>query len=129
LSQKLAVEAPGILAQLVRYSLVAYRDGEGQIPNCVLSAGAEYQEDSDLLGQFLAEYTTRDFPHEKLMKQDLYMAYHTSTGGKCEAKGKFNARLKSRGIEDIHTKRGAAWVGLKLTSRCMEGDAGEDFLV
>jgi putative DNA primase/helicase len=129
LSQKLAAEAPGILAQLVRYSLVAYRDGEGEIPNCVLSAGAEYQEDSDLLAQFLAEFTTKDCPHEKLMKQELYKAYHTSTGGKCEAIGKFNARVKNRGFKDAHTKRGAAWVGLKLVPRYVEVDGGEDFLL
>jgi putative DNA primase/helicase len=129
LSQKLAAEAPGILAQLVRYSLVAYRDGEGTIPGCVLSARAEYQEDSDLLGQFLAEYTTRDFPHEKLMKQELYKAYYNSTGGKCEGVGKFNARIKARGIADARTKRGAAWVGLKLTPRITGDDDGDNLLL
>jgi putative DNA primase/helicase len=126
LSQKLAAEAPGILAQLVRYSLVAYRDGEGSIPNRIQAAGDGYREDSDLLGQFLSEYTTDEFPHEKLMKQDLYNVYHGSTGGKCEGIVKFNSRIKTRGIADAHTKRGAAWVGLKLIPRFADGDDDDD---
>jgi putative DNA primase/helicase len=117
LSQKLAAEAPGILAQLVRYSLVAYRDGEGAIPNCIQAARDAYREDSDLLGQFLEDHTTADTSHAILLKRELYETYKHATGGKCETSHRFNSRIKGRGIGDTHTRDGAAWVGLSLIPR------------
>jgi P4 family phage/plasmid primase-like protien len=117
LSQKLAAEAPGILAQLVRYSLVAYRDGEGAIPTCIQAARDAYREDSDLLGQFLEDHTTADASHAILLKRELYETYKHATGGKCETSHRFNSRVKGRGIADTHTRDGAAWVGLSLIPR------------
>ena len=117
LSQKLAAEAPGILAQLVRYSLVAYRDGEGSIPNRIQAAGDGYREDSDLLGQFLEDHTTADTSQAILLKRELYETYKHATGGKCETSHRFNSRVKGRGIADTHTRDGAAWVGLSLIPR------------
>jgi putative DNA primase/helicase len=117
LSQKLAAEAPGILAQLVRYSLVAYRDGEGSIPNRIQAAGDGYREDSDLLGQFLEDHTTADTSQAILLKRELYETYKHATGGKCETSHRFNSRIKGRGIGDTHTRDGAAWVGLSLIPR------------
>jgi P4 family phage/plasmid primase-like protien len=117
LSQKLAAEAPGILAQLVRYSLVAYRDGEGKIPSCIQAARDAYREDSDLLGQFLEDHTTADTSQAILLKRELYETYKHATGGKCETSHRFNSRIKGRGIADTHTRDGAAWVGLSLIPR------------
>lgn len=114
LSDKLAAEAPGILAQLVRYAGLVYLEGEGRLPAGVEAARAEYRGDSDLLGQFLEEHTTDAWPHNELPKRDLYAAYQRHTGGKCESTFRFNARIKARGVKDGHNRMGSTWIGLTL---------------
>jgi putative DNA primase/helicase len=52
LGEKLAAEAPGILAWLVRGALAWQADGL-RTPDCVRLATREYQKQEDLIGQFI----------------------------------------------------------------------------
>jgi putative DNA primase/helicase len=52
LGEKLAAEGAGILAWLVRGALAWQRDGL-QTPDCVRLATTDYQQEEDLLGQFI----------------------------------------------------------------------------
>lgn len=113
LSDKLKAEAPGILAQLVKYSQMAHQEGEGDIPTAIQAAGEKYRGDSDILGMFLDEHTEQD-PYGSILKRDLYQRYSDENAGKCDKPRKFNDRLKARGIPSGHTREGATWEGLAL---------------
>lgn len=89
-------------------------EGEGPIPSRILAARAEYRGDSDLLGQFLEEHVTDAWPHNELLKRDLYQAYNNAAGGRCETMQKFNSRLKARGLTEGRNRTGLTWVGLTL---------------
>ncbi len=128
LSVKLKAEATGILAQLVKYAKIAHADGEGPIPDQMQSACERYRGDSDLLGEFLDEYTEED-PHSTLLKRELYQRYHDANAGKCETQSRFSARIKARGIPDVHTRKGAAWVGLEIKTIFSDCDARDGIKV
>ena len=125
LSAKLAAEAPGILAQLVRYAKLVHSEGEGKVPECIEAARDEYRTDSDELGRFLAENTVAA-QNKNLLKRELYDAYKRETGGRCEAMPTFNARLKARGLKERHTRGGAAWAELLLKPNGVLRDDGDN---
>ncbi len=116
LDQKLKAEAPGILAQLVKYAGIAFREGEGVPPARMVEAQSEYRADNDEIGEWLKEHTTDAFKSNTVGKRFLYDNYALSAPGEKEAFNAFNRKLKARGIADKREKMGYVWVGLTLKS-------------
>jgi putative DNA primase/helicase len=72
-------EGRGILAWLVR-GFLAYRAEGLRAPECVTAATGKYRDDSDPLGDFLAEHCIDD-PQGTVVASDLYRVY-AEHGGK-----------------------------------------------
>ena len=75
-------EGRGILAWLVRGYLDYRKEGLKE-PQCVTTATGRYRDDSDPLGDFLAEHCVDD-PEGVVLASDLYRVYSES-GGKWSA--------------------------------------------
>jgi len=114
LAAKLRVEAPGILAWMVRGSLEWQRDGL-QVPREVRAATAEYRADSDVIGQFIADCCDMG-PDYSVPALDLYRAYHawaTERGQRPATNATFGRQLTDRGIL-TRRSNGVRRIGLRL---------------
>ncbi len=74
LSEKLRAQAPGILAWLVRGCLEWQRRGLEPVPECVKVATQEYQQESDPLGDFIADKCIERL-EATVQASELYGAY------------------------------------------------------
>lgn len=117
LKQELLAELPGILAWTVRGCQRWQREGL-RFPDSVTAATAEYRSESDQVGRFLEEETTRN-SSARAKASLLYSAYH----GWCERCGEqamtataFGLRMRERGWQRRVTGRGAMYAGLALRS-------------
>lgn len=115
LADKLAAEAPGILAWAVKGCLAWQRYGLGQA-EAVRSATATYRAESDLLAAFLDERTEAE-KTATVRAGELYNAYKTW----CEANGEhamtgtaFGRRLTERGYDKVKDRAGWRYIGLAL---------------
>jgi putative DNA primase/helicase len=112
LLDKLKAELPGILAWAVRGCLSWQRDGIGH-PDEVEKATAEYREEQDNVGAFLAECCVME---QQVLVQSsvIYDAYVKWSGDKHMTRTDFAERLKSKGLESKHKRTGTFWLGTRL---------------
>lgn len=115
LAERLRPEFSGILAWLVAGCLEWQQTGLGT-PEAVRSATASYRDESDVIGEFLAERCVVE-DTARASVSEIYTAY----GGWCEnsgersvAKNVFSGRLTERGFESYRTERARWWIGLRL---------------
>ncbi len=89
-------------------------------PPEVLAATEQYRAEMDVLAGFLAECCEAGdgFQIAKGKLYERYSQWCKSNGEYAMTKIAFGTRLKERGLQDSHTKRGRFWEGLML----VEGD-------
>jgi putative DNA primase/helicase len=120
LPEKLRAEGPGILAWLVRGCLDWQRHGLGE-PEAVKAATAEYRNEQDVIGSFLAEMTfeasTGRLKASKL--HAAYVAWCKRTGEHAVNQTRFGRALTERGLEKV-TSNGVWYHGIGI-SEGLEG--------
>lgn len=101
LEEKLMREAPGILAWMVAGAVEYYRHGL-MVPECVLSASREYRNESDLIGQWLAESAEIGGRFECVQSEAFadYAAWCKSQEFRPMSRPAFTRALAERGFED-----------------------------
>jgi putative DNA primase/helicase len=117
LAAKLQEELPGILAWAVRGCLAWQSEGF-TAPEVVIAATAAYREESDVLGEFLAEQCLQK-PELQVPAANLYARYQEwiKASGEAELSQKaFGARLRERGLrrEKSTLTRRFVWHGIGL---------------
>jgi putative DNA primase/helicase len=114
LLEKLAREASGILAWLVRGCLLWQKEGL-RPPKAVLAATESYRMDEDLIGNFLSECCivgeNAETPAGKLYK--AYQQWCAQMGHKSVSGTKFGMNLKDR-FDSYEDRRGTFYRGLGL---------------
>ena len=116
LKDKLALEAPGILAWLVQGCLNWQKDGLNP-PNIVMRATKEYQEEEDLIGHFIEEQCVEG-SQMKVKAGDLYNAYKNwaiDYGFKPMSNTAFGNRIGKR-FEKDRRNDGIYYIGVGLRS-------------
>lgn len=119
LPPKLQAELPGILAWAVRGCLDWQRQGLS-VPTAVVSATKEYNEEQDVLADFLADFCVEK-PTAFVSNETLYAAYHSwcdTSGDKPVGKRTLLQMLADRGFTRGHSgghqkQRGLWGVGLR----------------
>jgi putative DNA primase/helicase len=109
LKAKLLDEAPGILRWAVEGCL-EWRQYGLKPPSAVTNATAEYREESDTLGQFLAECCElgEDYSEEANRLFDTYRSWALARNYHPLTSSGFGRRLTERGIpSDKHTRTGS----------------------
>ena len=104
LAQTLEVERPGILAWAVT-GAVKWLNGGLTEPKAVIAATEQYRQESDIIGQFLADCTTAQ-ESAKVAAGELYKAYveWCKANGEKELTGTtFGRRMKERGIDSVRS--------------------------
>jgi putative DNA primase/helicase len=98
LTEKLEAELPGILAWAVSGCLEWQEEGLGEAA-AVTHATAEYRQDEDVLGAFLAERCVMqgDVPKQEL--REAYEAYCSELGEKPLKANVLGKRLSKRGVK------------------------------
>lgn len=98
-------------------------------PPEVATATDLYHSQMDVLGRFLEECTTQGLPSSEVRASQLYTVY----GRWCASVGEFTVsarifgeRLTDRGIQKRHTKHGAVYSGLRISS---ESDVENEELI
>ena len=115
LRDKLAAEAPGILAWWCKGCLDWRRDGL-TTPAEVRAATARYREAEDVLAQFLAERCVTGPRDIRCRRSELYGAYGAwcETAGEKPLSGKsFGDAMTERGFERV-TSNGVWYLGVAL---------------
>jgi len=121
LADKLRAELPGILAWAVRGCLAWQRDGLG-VSAKVKEATADYREESDRLGPFLAECCQTE-PAAVVSRAAIYLHYvewSKAQGERWPMSDKsFAEALRGRGIDEhwthnANSKRCRGWRGIAL---------------
>ena len=115
LETMLLKELTGILAWAVRGAMAWYSQGLGE-PLAVESATQAYREDSDILGQFLNEYTLTG-EHMTAKAGSLYEAYKewVEDNGLYQLSNvKFSRAMEERGFEKVRHSHGRIWLGIGL---------------
>ena len=121
LLNKLAAEAPGILAWMVR-GCMAWRAQGLNPPPEVQSAVREYRSEMDVLGQWL-EARCEIGADREARASDLYRSYRywaETNGFHPMSNTSFGRKLSERNLEKKKTKDGHVYLGLALKS----GDGG-----
>jgi len=119
LSDKLALEAPGILAWAVLGCLAWQTKGLG-VPQEVKDATQEYREESDVLGDFIDDVCIEQSGASVTVKalHDVYMSWCERNGEKAMTKVKLGWRLREKGYTPGRTQTGArTWEGLGLLDK------------
>jgi putative DNA primase/helicase len=114
LLEKLKQEAPGILAWLVRGCMAWQQEGL-KPPESVQAATRQYQQDEDIIGQFIIERCITG-TGKQVKGGDLYEAYKTwcDERGLEANKSTFGKEIKKR--FDSYTKRYVFYTGLDLNN-------------
>lgn len=111
---KLAAEAPGILAWCVRDSLEWPRQGL-TAPTEVAEATSSYREEQDTVGQFLEECTTKG---NRVKSSSLYARYKQWLEQRGEtplSTNSFGPAIEAKGIKKLPSN--GTWIlGIELTS-------------
>ena len=116
---KLAAEADGILAAMVRGCEAWQVDGLG-LPDEVAKASNTYRVEMDSLGGFLSDRCEQaaKFMVESVEMYRAYRAWAEATGEYTMTQTAFSLRLTERGFEKgkhPYTRR-ATWIGIRLAS-------------
>lgn len=121
LPRKLAAEREGILRWAVQGCLEWQRIGLVE-PQTVIDATRAYREESDVLGEFLADYVVFG-PSERCAREDLrkrYEAWCEEAGHRPVGARKLGQRLREKGCEDSTLRVGMrvknGWKGCRLKS-------------
>jgi len=115
LEQKLLQERDGIFAWMLEGVRMYLRD-EILLSPRMKNELASYREDSDLLGEFLADSTVRN-PQGTIEQRTLYTSYGTwcqDSGVRPLSKKSFTQRLKERGIQATHSGGTRRYVGIEF---------------
>lgn len=116
LSNKLAAEAEGILAWMVKGCLEWQRNGL-QTPASVVAATQEYREEMDPIGTFLTEICDVSDPQATAVKVDLYSSYTAWASLNNErtiAQRDFTRMLRERGFVEVRTASARSWAGVRI---------------
>ena len=116
LSEKLRVEAPHILAWMVEGCLAWQKEGLADIPATIKSATADYKEDQDLIGAWLADCCQLSSQYESL-SSNLYNNYTLwcATNGLMKSSNKvFGRRLIERGFTSRKSNGKQFWTGVEV---------------
>lgn len=115
LPEKLKAEGPGILRWALEGALEWQRRGL-DVPASVAAASAEYFDDEDMLGQFLADETRSD-PAGFTTTTDLHYRFSQW----CERQGlhpwtlrTLQKEIKARGLHDTRRRHGRGFSGVRL---------------
>jgi putative DNA primase/helicase len=112
-------ELPGILQWAVEGCLGWQRDGLGEPPE-VRMATADYRDEQDTLGEFLAECCTlhRDARVSSHDLYDQYKRWATGAGERVLSHKRFSQWMEHRGaqhgFQKQHTRGGKMWLGVGL---------------
>jgi putative DNA primase/helicase len=115
LEQKLLQERDGIFEWMLEGVRMYLRDGIVLSPRMKFELST-YREDSDLLGEFLADSTVRN-PQATIEQRSLYASYGTwcqDAGVRPLSKKSFTQRLKERGIQANHSGGTRRYVGIEF---------------
>lgn len=115
LKQRLRDELPGILAWAVEGCLRWQEDGL-EFPDSVLNATAEYRDESDHVGRFIAEECVT-LPNCQSPARSLYGAYRkwAEAAGEGElTETEFGRRMIDRGYQRKRMNRGNVYMGVGL---------------
>lgn len=115
LPAKLENELPGILAWFVRGALAWHKHGLTTPPE-VTAATAAYQNEMDVIGNFLDECCL-EHPNASVKASQLYQAYETWTqqnGLKALSNPKFSKALQERGFGRERLSSGYHWQQLGI---------------
>lgn len=126
LAEKLRAELPGILAWAVVGCRDWQRKGLGEAAP-VSAATAEYREEMDRLGVFIAEKCEEDAAARVAMPE-LYKAYvgwATESGEEVLSKSKLGAKLTDRGFGSERKNAGREKVTWRTGLRLASGQAGQ----
>ena len=116
LDEKLAGEREGILAWVIRGAVAWYQVGLGK-PEVVRRATAEYRNDMDTLGAFLADccVVASDATALAAALWDAWKAWSTANNEWVGSQKTLGLRLSERGFSSVKGSRGVRrWVGLRL---------------
>jgi putative DNA primase/helicase len=117
LDDALQAELPGILAWAVRGCLDWQQRGDLEPPPEVLNATKEWQDESDVIGRFLAERCVmlRQAQVRAQPLWDAYKAWCETNGETWEKQTAFGIKLGERGFEKKQS-HGIVYMGLGLRS-------------
>lgn len=121
LLERLKDEAPGILRWLVEGCRAWLRDGLGE-PAAVSAATTAYREESDPLGDFLAdccELSANAWTSFKELR-DVYADHCQATGAQPLGKNKFAEALSRHGCVSGRVSQQRGWHGIALASRPLD---------
>ncbi|MEW5921611.1 MAG: phage/plasmid primase, P4 family [Bacillota bacterium] len=111
-------ERPAVLAWLVQGCLSWQKEGLKE-PDAVKRLTADYREESDPLKDFLAECCTFE-PTAQAPNTEIWQVYQDwcKTNGERYPLGrkKFSQALLNRGLDQYHTGRKRAWIGIGLNA-------------
>lgn len=116
--QRLLAELPGILAWAVR-GCAEWQAGELGYPDAVRQATADYRDEQDVLGAWIADrcVTRDDIRGLAKALYDDYRSWADQTGEKPLTQTSFGLRLGERGYEKHRGAKGAWWrVGISLAA-------------
>jgi len=115
LAEKLRAEASGILNRLLD-GLCSWLDDGLAIPASIRQATADYRDDSDPLGRFLASCTRQELGARVQSSQmhEVFVAWARANGEKPWSMKGFGAAMKDKGIAQIKSVNNY-WLDIALT--------------
>jgi len=123
MSQKLALELPGILNWAIEGCLAWQKEGKLTKPQAVIAAIANYREDSDGVGKFVEDCLVKeersDVPKGEVLGD--YNLWASNEGYPELTHSEFSPRLKKLGLQEGRTNaKGRVWKGVRRKNE-MEG--------
>lgn len=116
LLDKLKAEAEHILAWMIDGCIQWQRRGLADTPKVVADETADYRQEQDVIGEFLAE-TTKQSPYSEVSANDLYSRYADwakASGFRPASKVSLGRRLGERGLTRRKTSGAVFWMGIEL---------------
>ncbi|MCX7102761.1 MAG: phage/plasmid primase, P4 family [Methylobacter sp.] len=116
LAEKLRAEAPHILAWMVEGCLLWQEQGLADIPKTIKDATAEYKDDQDLIGGWLAECCQLN-PTQECVSTVLYNSYKywCEINGLMKSSNRvFGRRLSERGFTSRRSNGASVWAGVGI---------------
>lgn len=115
----LKAEGPHILAWMVQGCIEWQRRGLSDVPRVVAAETSSYQSEQDLIGQWLADETTRD-PASEATTKELYASYRLwaiEAGLKVASSVALGRRMGERGFGKSRSNGVTRWKGLAIKPR------------
>lgn len=122
LLEKLKAEAPHILAWMVEGCVEWQQLGLKVIPSIVKQATSDYQEEQDIIGNWLAE-SCELAPTHITASTELYESYSNwcvSNGNRPFSSNALGRKLSERGFIGAKIKGARAWVGVAVKEPCYQ---------